>query len=67
MKRIMLTMLLLSGCNAEFRYPCQDNENWKKPECKAPVCEINRDCPKYIFESQPEVMQILPSEQGAKK
>lgn len=54
-KIIICLATLLTGCEAEYRYPCQDNENWNKEICKPPVCEINRDCPKYIFEGQPEV------------
>lgn len=67
MNRALVLCLLLVGCDTEYRYPCQDHQNWDKQICKPPDCEIQRDCPKYIFETQPEVLQIVPSEKGAKK
>jgi len=32
--RYLLILLLLAGCEDRFRYPCQDNKNWNKPECQ---------------------------------
>ena len=44
---IALIGLLLSGCSYDgsYRYPCQDPANWKKKECKPPICEVNNTCP----------------------
>lgn len=46
---IVASVALLSGCEQYFRYPCQDPENWNIEQCKKPICEVNRDCPEYIF------------------
>jgi hypothetical protein len=35
-----------------FRYPCQDPENWDKPMCKLPICDVTRTCPEHIFKGQ---------------
>jgi predicted small lipoprotein YifL len=49
-KRLILSALLvfsLTGCgyDGHFRYPCQDPTNWKKAECKPPVCTATQTCP----------------------
>ena len=41
---IPLIALLLVGCEDTYRYPCQDPENWKKPECNRPACEVDGFC-----------------------
>lgn len=46
---VVTSVALLAGCEQYFRYPCQDPENWNAEECKKPICEVNRDCPEYIF------------------
>lgn len=53
MKKLIVMSLLLAGCSQEFRYPCQNPDNWDKDICKKPLCEVNRDCPEYVFESTP--------------
>jgi hypothetical protein len=52
---IMLTTVLLAGCEQAFRYPCQDPDNWNAPECQRPICEVNRDCPDLIFKENPDI------------
>ena len=52
---ITLSLLLLVGCESHYRYPCQDPDNWNKDFCKRPLCEVNKDCPEYIFQKQPEL------------
>jgi len=52
--------MLLAGCSQQFRYPCQDPENWDKTECKPPICEVNRDCPSHIFEGNERIEAQLP-------
>lgn len=49
---MIAAVLALAGCEQHYRYPCQDPANWDKAICQAPLCEVNRDCPKYIFENQ---------------
>lgn len=54
MKRLVLLSICLFflGCENNYRYPCQDPENWDKKQCKKPICEVNRDCPEYIFKKE---------------
>ena len=52
---IFSTILLLAGCEQAYRYPCQNPENWDKPECQKPICEVNRDCPEYIFDNPKKI------------
>lgn len=46
--------LILSGCGYQgwVRYPCQEYENWSKPECNPPQCEAIGQCTKDLL---PEV------------
>ena len=46
---VFVPLLLLSGCKDQYRYTCQDYNNWDKPRCQKPVCEVHRDCPEHIF------------------
>ena len=41
---LILTALLLVGCEDTYRYPCQDPENKDKPECNRPICEADGMC-----------------------
>ena len=42
----MLGTLLLSGCGYDgwVRYECQEYENWEKPQCIKPQCEVTGTC-----------------------
>lgn len=44
---IVLTALLLVGCQDRYRYPCQDPNNMNSPECAAEVCKLTKECPEY--------------------
>lgn len=35
-----------------FRYPCQSPENWDKPICQKPACDVTRTCPEHVFKGQ---------------
>ena len=50
----LLIALSLTGCGYQgwVRYPCQEYENWQKPECKPPQCEAIGQCTKDLL---PEV------------
>ena len=41
---LVLTALLLVGCEDTYRYPCQDPENKDKEECSRPACEGTGMC-----------------------
>ena len=48
---IAANLSLLTGCGYQgwVRYPCQEFENWKKPECNPPQCEALGQCTKDIL------------------
>ncbi len=50
----LLLCLSLTGCGYQgwVRYPCQEYENWEKPECQPPQCEAIGQCTKDLL---PEV------------
>ena len=41
---LVLTALLLVGCEDTYRYPCQDPANKDKAEFNRPVCEADGMC-----------------------
>lgn len=41
---LVLTALLLIGCEDTYRYPCQDPANKDKEECNRPACEADGMC-----------------------
>lgn len=41
-------VILLSGCEERYRYPCQDPHNWNKEECQKPFCSANGTCPEDL-------------------
>jgi hypothetical protein len=53
--RYLLILLLLAGCEDRFRYPCQSNKNWNKPECQRPECALTGTCPDQLV--KPEDMK----------
>ena len=49
MKYLSLLLLpLLVACQENYRYPCQDPENWENKECKKPFCSANGTCPEDL-------------------
>jgi hypothetical protein len=54
MKRILLIAslcltLISCGYDGNFRYPCQDPENWQAVECVPPVCHAYDYCTKDLI------------------
>jgi hypothetical protein len=45
---LILAVVWLSGCEDRFRYPCQSNKNWNKPECQRPECAVTGTCPDQL-------------------
>jgi hypothetical protein len=41
-------ILLLTGCDENYRYPCQDPENWGQKICQKPYCSANGTCPEDL-------------------
>jgi hypothetical protein len=48
---IILSLGALTSCGYQgwVRYPCQEFENWEKPECKPPQCIPTGTCTKDIL------------------
>jgi hypothetical protein len=54
-----------------FRYPCQNPDNWEKPICQKPACDVTRTCPEHVFKGQrdprlgppPEAQNVLAQQQ----
>ena len=46
----MLPMLLalLAGCHDQYRYPCQNPDNFTNEECQRPKCLFTQQCPEYL-------------------
>ena len=44
----LLILPLLVACSENYRYPCQDPDNWEKKECKRPYCSANGTCPEDL-------------------
>ena len=38
----------LAGCEDRYRYPCQNPDNFAKPECQKPKCLFTQMCPEYL-------------------
>jgi hypothetical protein len=50
-KTIIAALLLLVtgvGCNDSYRYPCQNPDNFHKPDCQKPKCLFTQQCPEYL-------------------
>lgn len=45
---VVLLALWLAGCEDQYRYPCQNPENFSKPECQKPKCQFTQQCPEYL-------------------
>ena len=44
----ILFSFLCTGCHDQYRYFCQDPDNFGKERCQKPRCEFNQDCPEYL-------------------
>lgn len=45
---LIFVLLALAGCENSYRYPCQNPDNFHKPECTKPRCLFTQDCPEYL-------------------
>lgn len=49
MKRaLVIAALFLAACNDQYRYPCQNPDNFAKPDCQKPKCLFTQMCPEYL-------------------
>jgi hypothetical protein len=54
---IVVSLNLLTSCGYQgwMRYPCQEFENWEKPECNPPQCLAVGQCTKDLIPDSVEV------------
>lgn len=45
---LSVLLVLLTGCEDRYRYPCQDPKNWSNSECKPPICTATGTCPEQL-------------------
>lgn len=64
-----LTVSNLGGCQARYRYPCQDPVNWNKVECHNDACKAEGDCTSHVLgseyakrEDDPSLVEASPDE-----
>ena len=65
----LLLLPLLVACQENYRYPCQDPENWEQKQCKKPYCSANGTCPEDLTHYEknkvngqvPGIPQPMPS------
>ena len=70
MKHLLLVALvLLAACEDRYRYPCQNPDNFYKPECQKPKCQFTQMCPEYlvapILEKQANAQAQQPASDAA--
>jgi hypothetical protein len=51
---LSIMLVLLTGCEDRFRYPCQDPQNWQNTECKPPICTATGTCPEQLVKPEQE-------------
>jgi hypothetical protein len=51
---LSIVLVLLTGCQDRFRYPCQDPKNWNEPDCKPPICTASGTCPEQLVKLEQE-------------
>lgn len=45
---IIAAIMALAGCEDEYRYPCQNPDNFHAPDCQKPKCQFTQQCPEYL-------------------
>jgi hypothetical protein len=49
MKYVLLVLLVfLVGCEENYRYKCQNPDNFHAIECQKPRCMFTQTCPEYL-------------------
>lgn len=59
---IVIPVALAFFSTDRFRYPCQDPNNWDKPMCQKPQCDVTRTCPEHVFKGQRDPRLGPPSD-----
>jgi hypothetical protein len=45
---LLLSAVLLSGCEDRYRYFCQSPDNFVHANCQKPKCLFTQTCPEYL-------------------
>lgn len=48
MWKLIIPVLLLVGCDEQYRYFCQNPDNFQKLQCQKPRCQFTQTCPEYL-------------------
>jgi hypothetical protein len=52
---LSVLLVVLTGCEDRYRYPCQDPANAELAECKPPVCTSTATCPDQLIKPEKEI------------
>jgi hypothetical protein len=44
----LISVLFLTGCKDDYRYPCQNPDNFHLEQCQKPKCLFTQMCPEYL-------------------
>jgi hypothetical protein len=44
----ILALMLLTGCDEQYRYFCQNPDNFQASQCQKPRCQFTQTCPEYM-------------------
>lgn len=44
----ILLSLLMAGCSDNYRYKCQNPDNFHHADCQKPKCLFTQQCPEYL-------------------
>lgn len=59
----LAAIFALAGCEDQYRYACQNPDNFNKPECQKPKCLFTQLCPEYLV--APVLAPILKDQPNA--
>ena len=45
---ILSLVALLAACEEQYRYYCQNPDNFYKEQCQKPRCQFTQTCPEYL-------------------
>jgi hypothetical protein len=58
----LIFLLLLVGCEEQYRYFCQNPDNFQKEQCQKPRCQFTQTCPEYLVAPvlEKQIEQVTP-------
>jgi hypothetical protein len=65
-RTFLLILLALTACHDQFRYPCQNPDNFGNVECQKPKCLFTQQCPEYLVAPilEKQIVQPVQSQQS---